>query len=139
MGLAQMAKLPDFVAQRKHNFAYLYENLRQFEEHLLLPQWHEKADPAWFALPIYVKESAPFMRHELTRFLELNKIQTRLLFAGNILRQPGYASITHRTVGSLEISDQIMRGTFFIGVYPGLDQPRLDYMVDQFQRFFKNL
>jgi CDP-4-dehydro-6-deoxyglucose reductase, E1 len=79
------------------------------------------------------------MRHELTRFLEMHRVQTRLIFAGNILRQPAYEHIAHRAVNDLSGSDQIMRGGFFVGVYPGLDKPRLDYMLDIFGRFFKQL
>jgi len=139
MGLAQLLKLPEFIARRKRNFAFLYKHLRKFEEFLLFPTWHPKADPSWFAFPMYVRESAPFMRHDLTRFLEMNKVQTRLMFAGNILRQPAYEHVASRTIGDLAISDKIMRGGFFIGVYPGLDQPRLDYMVDQFEAYFGQL
>lgn len=139
MGLAQLQKLPDFIARRKANFKYLYEGLRPYEEYLMLPTWHKKADPAWFSLPLLVRENAPFMRHELTRYLEANHVQTRLIFAGNILRQPAYAGLEYRAVGDLAVSDQVMRGGFFIGVYPGLDQPRLDYMLDVFSRFFKQL
>ncbi|MFN2137689.1 MAG: DegT/DnrJ/EryC1/StrS family aminotransferase, partial [Candidatus Promineifilaceae bacterium] len=80
---------------------------------------------------------APFLRHELTRFLEQRKVQTRLIFAGNILRQPAYAEIQHRAIGDLIISDKIMEGGFFVGVFPGLDKPRLDYMIEQFALFFK--
>jgi CDP-6-deoxy-D-xylo-4-hexulose-3-dehydrase len=139
MGLAQMDKLPGFVAARKRNFAYLYEGLQQFEEFLMLPTWHQKADPSWFAFPLLVKKSAPFMRHDLTRFLEANKVQTRLIFAGNILKQPGYRDINHRVIGDLPIADEIMRGGFFVGVFPGLDTQRLDYMIDMFEKFFKQL
>jgi CDP-6-deoxy-D-xylo-4-hexulose-3-dehydrase len=139
MGLAQMQKLPGFIAKRKRNFVYLHKRLRKFDEFLGLPTWHKKADPSWFAFPLYVKESAPFMRHDLTQFLEMNKVQTRLLFAGNILRQPAYQHIKSRTVGDLPISDQIMRGAFFIGLYPGMDEARLDYMVAQFESFFEQL
>jgi CDP-6-deoxy-D-xylo-4-hexulose-3-dehydrase len=139
MGLAQMDKLPGFVAARKRNFAYLYEGLQQFEEFLMLPTWHQKADPSWFAFPLLVKKSAPFMRHDLTRFLEANKVQTRLIFAGNILKQPGYRDINHRVIGDLPIADEIMRGGFFVGVFPGLDTPRLDYMIEMLEKFFKQL
>jgi CDP-6-deoxy-D-xylo-4-hexulose-3-dehydrase len=139
MGLAQLEKLPDFIARRKYNFAYLYEGLRQFEAHLMLPTWHEQADPSWFALPLLVRDEAPFMRHELTHFLELNNVQTRLIFAGNITKQPAYGDIECRTIGDLAVSDYIMRGGFFIGVYPGLDRPRLDYIIDMFASFFQQL
>jgi CDP-4-dehydro-6-deoxyglucose reductase, E1 len=139
MGLAQLEKLPEFIRRRKENFLYLYEGLQPYEEFLMLPTWHTKADPAWFALPLLVRPDAPFMRHELTRFLEMHRVQTRLIFAGNILRQPAYEHIAHRAVNDLSGSDQIMRGGFFVGVYPGLDKPRLDYMLDIFGRFFKQL
>ena len=139
MGLAQVAKLPQFISRRKHNFAYLYKHLQKFEEFLILPTWHPKSDPSWFAFPLTVREDAPFMRHELTRFLEMNHVQTRPLFAGNILRQPAYQHITSRSVGDLPASDKIMRGSFFIGVYPGMDQQRLDYMIEQFKNFFGQL
>jgi CDP-4-dehydro-6-deoxyglucose reductase, E1 len=139
MGIAQLKKLPQFIVKRKQNFAYLYKHLRQFDEFLMLPTWHAKADPSWFAFPLYVRPAAPFLRHELTRFLEQNKVQTRLIFAGNILRQPAYREIPHRTIGDLPVSDKIMEGGFFVGVYPGLDKPRLDYMIEQFGRFFSQL
>ena len=139
MGLEQMQKLPEFIARRKENFAYLYDGLKRFDEFLKMPSWHEKADPSWFAFPLYVRPEAPFLRHELTRFLELNKVQTRLIFAGNILRQPAYQEIAYRAIGDLKVSDQIMEGGFFVGVYPGLDKARLDYMIDQFGSFFKQL
>jgi CDP-6-deoxy-D-xylo-4-hexulose-3-dehydrase len=139
MGLEQLQKLPDFIARRKENFAYLYDGLQQYDEFLMMPSWHQKADPSWFAFPLYVRPEAPFLRHELTRFLEMHKVQTRLIFAGNILRQPAYQDIEHRAIGRLQVSDQIMEGGFFVGVYPGLDRARLDYMIDQFGSFFKQL
>jgi CDP-6-deoxy-D-xylo-4-hexulose-3-dehydrase len=139
MGLAQLDKLPDFIERRKRNFAYLYEGLKSFEEFLILPSWHEKADPAWFAFPILVRDEAPFLRHRITRFLEENKVETRPLFAGNILMQPGYRDIEHRVAGPLPVADHIMRGAFFVGVYPGLDIPQLDYMIETFGKFFATL
>lgn len=137
MGVAQLDKLPDFIAARKRHFQYLYAGLKQFEEFLMLPTWHPKADPSWFAFPLLVRDEAPFMRHELTRFLEDHRVETRPLFAGNILKQPGYRNIAHRVVGDLRVADQIMRGAFFVGVYPGLNEQRLDYMISIFEKFFK--
>ena len=139
MGVAQMEKLPDFITRRKQNFAYLYKHLKQFEEYLMLPTWHEKADPSWFAFPLLVRDDAPFQRHELTRFLEMHHVQTRLIFAGNIVRQPAYQHIDCRVIGDLPISDQVMRGAFFIGVFPGMDKARLDYMIDMFREFFQTI
>ncbi len=139
IGAAQMDKLPDFIAARKRNFARLYAGLRPYEEHLILPSWSERADPAWFAFPITVRPEAPFSRRELVLFLEERNIETRLLFAGNVARQPGYRHIRQRTVGDLPNSDRVLRGTFFIGVYPGLDEPRLAYVLESFADFFRRL
>jgi CDP-6-deoxy-D-xylo-4-hexulose-3-dehydrase len=100
-----------------------------------MPEWHQKADPSWFAFPLSIREHAPFSRYELTKYLELQNIETRLLFAGNILSQPAYQEIDSRAIGDLAVSDQIMKGSFFVGVYPGLDANRLDYMIDMFGRF----
>ncbi|MBN1179668.1 MAG: lipopolysaccharide biosynthesis protein RfbH [Anaerolineae bacterium] len=136
IGVAQLEKLPGFVAARRRNFAALYAGLQQYEEFLLLPTWSERADPSWFAFPITVREGAPFTRRDLTTFLEARNVETRLLFAGNILRQPGYLDVPHRVVGSLPNSDRVLRATFFVGVYPGLDTPRLDYMLACFEDFF---
>ena len=139
VGLAQLDKLPGFIARRKENFAYLYESLKQFDEFLILPTWHEKADPSWFAFPLMVRDEAPFSRHHLTRYLEKNQVETRTLFAGNLLKQPAYADIDCRIIGDLPVSDQIMRNCFFVGVYPGLTQSKLDYMLETFESFFRQL
>lgn len=139
MGLAQLEKLPGFIAQRKTNFAYLYAGMKQFEEFLMLPSWHDKADPSWFAFPILIKENAPFTRYELTRFLEMNKVETRNIFAGNIVKQPAYRGMECRIVGDLAVSDLVMQRAFFVGVYPGLDNQRLDYIIEMFARFFQSI
>jgi len=136
IGLAQLDKLPDFVTARKHNFTRLYEGLKPYEEFLVLPAWSKRADPSWFAFPITVRPGAPFSRRDLVAFLEEQNIETRLLFAGNIVRQPGYRHIEHRTVGDLSNSDLVLRSTFFVGVYPGLDDARIAYMLDAFADFF---
>ncbi len=135
IGVAQLDKLPDFVGARKRNFARLYEGLKPYEEFLILPSWSERADPSWFAFPITVRPGAPFTRRDLVGFLEGRNIETRFLFAGNITRQPGYQHIEHRTVGDLPNSDLVLRATFFVGVYPGLDDARIDYMLDTFADF----
>ena len=137
MGVAQLEKLPDFIAARRRNFHYLYQHLQPYRELVILPRWSPKADPSWFAFPITVPDNAPFTREQITRFLESHQIETRMLFAGNILHQPGYQHITCRVVGNLPNTDRVMRGTFFVGVYPGLDQARLDYMLEQFHSFLR--
>jgi len=139
IGLAQLDKLPDFIAARKRNFAGLYEGLKPYQEFLLLPAWSERADPSWFAFPITVRPGAPFTRRNLTDWLEGMNIETRLLFAGNIVRQPGYRHIEHRSVGDLPNSDQVLRSTFFVGVYPGLDDARIAYMLEVLAEFFARL
>jgi CDP-6-deoxy-D-xylo-4-hexulose-3-dehydrase len=111
--------------------------LSRYQKHFVLPSWDPRADACWFALPIVVRDNDQFTRNDLIRWLEGKKIETRFLLAGNIVRQPGYTSIRHRTVGNLTNTDLVMRGGFFVGVYPGLDMPRLDYMLQQFEAFFE--
>jgi len=139
IGLVQLERLPDFVAARKQNFARLYAALRPYEEYLILPRWSQRADPSWFAFPITVRATAPFTRRELIDWLESRNIETRLLFAGNIVRQPGYSHIQHRSIGNLPNSDTVLKSSFFIGVYPGLDDTRLQYMIAAFTDFFAKL
>jgi CDP-6-deoxy-D-xylo-4-hexulose-3-dehydrase len=139
IGLAQLQKLPSFIEDRKRNFAKLYQGLRPYEEFLLLPSWRERADPAWFALPLTLQENVPFTRRDLLTFLEDRNIETRLLLAGNLVRQPGYRKINHRTVGDLPNADRILRSSFFIGVYPGLDDARIAYVLEAFADFFRRL
>jgi CDP-6-deoxy-D-xylo-4-hexulose-3-dehydrase len=139
MGVAQMEKLPDFIAARKRNFDWLYNTLKSYEEFLILPTWHPKADVSWFAFPITVRPNAPFSRRQLTDWLEQKNIETRLLFAGDIRQQPAYRDIPHRAVGQLTNSAIVLQGSFFVGVYPGLDRQRIDYMLESFEGFFANL
>lgn len=139
MGVAQMEKLPSFIASRKRNFGWLYEALKAYEEFLVLPTWHVQADVSWFAFPITVRPDAPFSRADLTGWLESKKIETRLLFAGDIRSQPAYVDMPHVVGGELHNSEQVLRGSFFVGVYPGLDRVRIDYMLEMFERFFADL
>ena len=139
IGLAQMEKLPEFTAARKENFARLYAGMKPFEEFLILPRSGAGAEPSWFAFPITVRPSAPFTRREMTAWLEQRNIETRLLFAGNVLRQPGYRHIEHRTVGDLANADLILRAAFFVGVFPGLDGDRIAYILEAVAEFFRSL
>ena len=139
LGVAQMGKLPDFIAARKRNFARLFEGLRRYEEYFFLPRWLASSDPSWFAFPLTLRDSAPFDRRTLMRYLESRRIETRVLFAGNILKQPGYRNIECRIVGNLPNAELIMRGAFFVGVYPGLDARRIDYMLQAFSDFIAQL
>jgi len=139
LGVAQLAKLPHFIAARQRNFRQLYDGLEPYEEHLILPRWDSRADVSWFALPLTVRDEAPFGRRDLLQWLERAGIETRLLFAGNVTRQPAYRDICCRQIGELPNADRVMRATFFVGVYPGLDQARLDYMLQMFAAFFARL
>src|ERR1700733_9446463 len=129
LGVSQIEKLPKFIERRKHNFAYLKKALKPLEEFLILPVATEHSDPSWFGFPIGVKTDAPFTRDQLTRALEAQKIGTRLLFAGNLLRQPAYEGYEYRVVGELTNTDFVMNQVFWIGVYPGLTEPMLDFIA----------
>jgi CDP-4-dehydro-6-deoxyglucose reductase, E1 len=135
VGLAQFAKLNSFIERRKTNFKKLLALLEDYQDRLLLPQATPHSDPSWFGFVITVREDAGFTRNDLTRFLEVNHIETRNLFSGNLLRQPAFMNIEHRVVGDLTNTDIIMERTFFIGVYPGIDNEQLDYIGSVFSRF----
>jgi CDP-6-deoxy-D-xylo-4-hexulose-3-dehydrase len=135
IGTAQLERLNGFVASRRLNHAALLKALDPYKDRLVLPVAHPLADPSWFAFVITVREDAGFTRRELTDFLEANRIETRSLFSGNLLRHPAFADVTHRVVGGLAVTDAATERTFFVGVYPGIDEPALDYMADAFGRF----
>ncbi|MDD5711289.1 MAG: lipopolysaccharide biosynthesis protein RfbH [Smithellaceae bacterium] len=135
IGCAQLEKLPLFIAKRKENFKKLTTILKPYEDRLILPVATPHSDPAWFGFVITVRRDAGFSRNDLTRFLEANRIETRNLFSGNLLRHPAFTDCHHRIAGDLANTDTIMNQTFFIGVYPGLDDERLEYVGDVFQRF----
>lgn len=137
VGLAQLKKLPDFVNKRKENFKKLYEGLKKFDEYLILPCATENSDPSWFAFPITVKENDKFTKNQIVAHLEKNKILTRQLFAGNVTRQPAYEDVEYRVVGDLKNTDCIMNNTFFIGVYPGIDDVKMEYILKTFESFFE--
>ena len=130
VGLSQLDKLPGFVQQRRKNFDHLTEKLRPLELHLVLPQTPSGANPSWFGFPITIKENAPFTRNDLLKRLDAAHVATRLLFGGNLLRQPAYLGVPHRSLGDLTQADRIMNQTFWIGVYPGLSHSMLDHAVD---------
>jgi CDP-6-deoxy-D-xylo-4-hexulose-3-dehydrase len=135
VGLAQMEKLEEFVRRRRDNFAFFYERLKPFEEMLLFARWQQKSKPSWFGFPVTVKKGTD--PKELVRFLEDSGVETRKVFAGNILRQPGFKGIPHRVHGKLENTDIVMERTFFIGVYPGLTEEIREYVAGRFYAFFK--
>jgi CDP-6-deoxy-D-xylo-4-hexulose-3-dehydrase len=135
LGASQIDKLPHFIERRKENFNFLRAALTPLQDCLLLPEATPGSDPAWFGFPIGVREDAPFRRDELTRTLEAKKIGTRLLFAGNLLRQPAYEGCTYRAIGELPNTDFAMNNVFWIGVYPGLTRPMLEYVAASIGEF----
>lgn len=130
VGVAQLQKLPQFIEQRRENFAYLYAALQPLEEFLILPEPTPNSNPSWFGFPITVRETAPVSRNVLVEYLESHKIATRLLFGGNLLRQPAYKEVKYRVVGNISKTDTVMNQTFWLGVYPGLDKPRLSHIAN---------
>lgn len=137
IGVAQLKKLPGFIDARKENFKKLYKGLEQFKDYLILPRSTDNSDPSWFAFPMSLKEeNCKFTRRDLTTYLEENKIRTRLLFAGNITRQPAYEDVNYRVATELTNTDYVMNNTFFIGVYPGLTDEKIDYVIKVFEEFF---
>jgi CDP-4-dehydro-6-deoxyglucose reductase, E1 len=139
VGVAQLKKLPQFIEARRRNWRQLRAGLAPLEEFLILPEPTPKSDPSWFGFAITVKPSAPFTRNALVQYLESKRIGTRLLFGGNLLRQPAYANIPHRVVGPLTNTDIVMNNTFWIGVYPGLSPVMIDYMIETLSDFVKEM
>ncbi len=134
-GLAQLAKAEQFVEQRKKNFAYIKEQLSDCEEFLILPQATEHADPSWFGFPITLRENAPVSRVDLLTHLDQNRVGTRLLFAGNLTRQPYMMGRVYRVSGELSNTDIVMNNTFWIGVQPALTQQMLDYSSNKIAQY----
>ncbi len=136
IGVAQLKKLPGFIKKRRSNFSFLYNSLRAYEKYLILPRWDRLSEPSWFGFPLLVKDSSPFNRDEIVRHLEENKIATRMLFGGNLLKQPAYQNIKYRVIGKLENTDLVMNNFFWIGVYPGLSPEKLKFMASKLLELF---
>ena len=142
IGCAQLDKLPRFTKARKRNFRELYRGLEKHADRLILPEATDGADPSWFGFPVTVREEAGFTRDRIVSDLERKRIQTRMLFAGNLLRQPCFdalrkSSAGYRVVGNLPNTDRIMNDTFWVGVYPGITGERIAYMKEAFSGFFR--
>jgi CDP-4-dehydro-6-deoxyglucose reductase, E1 len=135
VGVAQLERLPGFIEARRRNFATLRAGLAGLDDVLVLPEATPNSEPSWFGFPIMVREDAPFTRDALTRFLESRRIGTRLLFGGNLVRQPAYEEVKYRVVGDLANSDRVMHGAFWIGVHPGLTEEMLGYMIESVNAF----
>jgi CDP-6-deoxy-D-xylo-4-hexulose-3-dehydrase len=135
IGVAQMAKLPGFIEARQRNWKRLRDALDRLEDFLILPNASAHAGPSWFGFAITLRQDAPFERKELIEFLESRRIATRLLFAGNLTRQPAFHGVNYRIAGDLPNTDAIMHRTFWVGVYPGLTERMIDFVADSIRSF----
>jgi CDP-6-deoxy-D-xylo-4-hexulose-3-dehydrase len=115
----------------------LHKNLRELEEFIILPEAEKNSDPSWFGFPISLRENNKFNRNDLLKYLDKNKIGTRLLFSGNLTKQPYMKEIEYKIHGDLKNTDFVMKNTFWIGLYPGLSNYHLDYSIKNFKNFFK--
>lgn len=138
VGVAQLAHVEGFIAARRRNYAFLRSQLDSLSDVLEFAAVHTKAEPSWFGFPMRVRETAGFQRADLVRFLESRKIATRVLFGGNLVRQPAYAGREFRVIGDLPKSDQVMHGTLWIGTWPGLTEPMLAWMVESLRAFCRD-
>jgi len=133
--LAQLERLPEFIKKRNKNFAYLKNKLSNLTEFIDLPQATENSTPSWFGFPITLKEGID--RVEFTQYLDSYKIGTRLLFAGNLTKQPYFQDIEYRIAGELTNTDVTMNQTLWLGIYPGLGEEHLDYVADRIKYFIE--
>lgn len=135
-GLAQLNKLEFFIEKRRNNYDYLHKGLKSLTDFLYLPEPTFNSKPSWFGFPITLKEEAGVTRVDLTRFLDDNKIGSRLLFAGNLLKQPYFKDVEYRVVGDLTHTNMTMNNTFWIGVQPSLTEDHLNYVIEKLEEFF---
>jgi CDP-6-deoxy-D-xylo-4-hexulose-3-dehydrase len=135
IGVAQLDKLPGFIKRRKENFKILKDNMNKYSRYLLLPEPMKNSDPSWFGFTIMVKPGAPFSRADIVTYLEEHKIATRMLFGGNLIKQPAYQRIKYRLHGNLNNTDLVMNNLFWIGVYPGINRIKIKYILDTFDKF----
>lgn len=132
VGVAQLEKLPNFTKARRRNFELLKAGLQDLQDHLILPEATAHSEPSWFGFPLALREDSPVSREHMLKFMNDRKIATRLLFGGNLLRQPAYRHSPHRSVGDLSKADFVMNQVFWVGVYPGLTDASVDYMIESF-------
>ena len=137
LGVSQLQKLPRFIEIRQRNFQILYDGLKNLEEFFILPEATPHSQPSWFGFPVAVRPEAPFLRYDLIRYLDQQKIDTRLLFGGNLTRQPAFQDVTYRKIGDLKNSDFVMSQVFWVGVYPGLTEEVLHYVIEKLRVFAK--
>lgn len=134
IGVAQLDKLPDFIKRRKENFDYLYEHMKKHEEYFILPKATQYSEPSWFGFPLLVN-TEKFTRTQIVDYIERGYISTRMMFGGNLTRQPAYDGVRYRVFGSLENSNKILENLFWIGVYPGITKDNLKYMTEVIDAF----
>lgn len=137
IGLAQLDSLDDFIAKRRANWQYLHDGLKDLQDVLILPVATENSEPSWFGFCLTLRPEVPFNREDLMRYLNDKKVGTRLLFAGNLIRQPYMKGRDYRVVGPLDTSDTVMNRTFWIGVFPALTEAHLDYVIESLRGYFK--
>jgi len=135
-GLAQLERLDQFIIKRKENFNFLYKNLKNLKEFLILPEAEKNSEPSWFGFPLSLRKNNKFTRNNLVSYLNDNKIGTRLLFSGNLTKQPYMKNVNFKVQGELKNTDFVMENTFWIGVYPGLRTEHLDFIVRKIKDFF---
>ena len=136
-GLAQLDRLESFIKKRKENFNFLYKNIKDLEEFLILPEPEKNSEPSWFGFPLSLKKNNKYNRNDLINYLNENKIGTRLLFSGNLIKQPYMKNIKFKVQGNLKNTDLIMENTFWLGLFPGLSKEQLQYSVLKIKEFFK--
>lgn len=134
VGVAQLKKLPAFIAARRENFASIHAALKDLDDIFILPEATLHSNPSWFGFPLAVRKDAPVSRSQVVQFLESRHIATRLLFGGNLLRQPAYRDVRRRVIGNLPNTDFVMNNVFWIGLYPGITEPIIDYMAETFHQ-----
>lgn len=132
IGVAQLKKIDKFIEARKKNFKNLYDRLKPYQDHFVLPKSLPEADPSWFAFPITIRENSGITRREVVNSLERKKVMTRMLFAGNLIKHPAYLNVRKRIASSLSVTDRVMNDTFFVGVYPGITEEMIEYVGDVF-------
>lgn len=137
IGVAQLKKLPLFIEKRRENYRKLFKFFNKYPRYFQCMKISKKDNPSWFGFPVIVKKSAPFTRNELTKYLEEKKVGTRNVFSGNLLKHPAYKNISYRTVGTIKNADVVMDRAFWLGVFPGIDKPRLQYVIQTLKNFLR--
>ena len=138
IGLSQLKKANVFIEKRRRNHEMLYSKMKHLEEFFILPEATLNSNPSWFGFLLTIKDGAKINRNNLVAFLEDQKIGTRLLFGGNLLNQPAYKNLKHRVVGNLDNTNKVMNDSFWLGVWPGLEESHYDYIIEKIKEFISN-